>query len=130
VTQHIRIGFSAAAVIAIAMLYSVTGVFAAGALAIGTCDRFGYSYNHPNPGLAQARALTECASNGDNRCRVVVNTRNNCGAFAIDASNRCGARGWGRAPNRRRAERIAVDQCFKYGGSNCRVQGWTCDGGP
>jgi len=109
---------------------SVTGAEAVGALAIGTCDRYGYSYNQNNPGLAQARALTECARNGDNRCRVLVNTHFNCGAFAIDALNRCGARGWGRAPNRRRAERIAIGQCFKYGGSTCRVQAWTCDGGP
>jgi len=120
----------AAAVVAAALLCSANGADAAGALAIGTCDRFGYSYNHANPGLAQARALVECAKNGDNRCRVVVNTRHNCGAFAIDASNRCGARGWGVAPNRGRAERIAIDQCYNYGGHNCRVRGWTCDGGP
>jgi hypothetical protein len=129
VIQQIKIGLPAA-VTAAALLCSASGAIAAGALAVGTCDRFGYSYNHANRGLAQARALVECARNGDNRCRVVVNTRHNCGAFAIDASNRCGARGWGVAPNRRRAERIAIDQCYNYGGRNCRVQGWTCDGGP
>ena len=128
-TRQIRFGLSAA-VVAAGLLCYATVARAAGALAIGTCDRFGYSYNHANPGLAQARALVECAKNGDARCRVVVNTRSNCGAFAVDASNRCGARGWGVAPNRRRAERIAIDQCFNYGGRNCRVQGWTCDGGP
>ena len=128
-TRQIRFGLPAA-VVAAALLYSANRADAAGALAIGTCDRFGYSYNHANPGLAQARALVECAKNGDNRCRVVVNTRHNCGAFALDASNRCGARGWGVAPNRRRAERIAIEQCYNYGGRNCRVQGWTCDGSP
>jgi len=112
------------------LLAAQTGASAAGAVAVGTCDRNGYSYSYANAALAQARALSECASNGDQRCRIVVNTRGNCGAFAVDAANRCGARGWAVAPNRRRAERLAVDACSGYGGRNCQVKAWTCDGGP
>ena len=128
-TTHSWTGFQAA-IIVLAMLSATAVARAAGALAIGTCDRYGFSHGAANPALANAHALARCASNGDRRCRVVINTRGNCGAFAIDAANHCGARGWGFAPNRRDAERIAVAQCFQYGGRNCRTQAWTCDAGP
>ena len=117
-------------IVAAAMLGAVASAGAAGAIAVGSCDRSGYSYDHGNAALARTRALAECAKNGDRSCRIVVNTRRNCGAFAVDETNRCGARGWGLAPSRRRAEVIALAQCASYGGRNCVVRTWTCDGGP
>jgi hypothetical protein len=126
-TRIIRIGVQAAIAV-VAMLGAVGSGYAAGAIAIGRCDRSGYSYDYANGTLARQRALAECAKNGDQTCRIVVNTRRNCGAFAVDG--RCGARGWGFAPSRRGAEAIALAQCSGHGGRNCSVRTWTCDGGP
>ena len=117
-----------AAIVAIAIFGAISSAGAAGAIAIGSCDRSGYSFDYANAALARTRALAECAKNGDRTCRIVVNTRRNCGAFAV--AGRCGARGWGAAPNRARAEAIALAQCSSYGGRNCRVRTWTCDRRP
>ena len=102
---------------------------AAGAIAIGKCDRVGYSYNYPSRGAAERRALSECRARGDGSCQVVVNVSGACGAFAVSGQGGCGARGWAYAGTRARAETIALNQCRKYGGRNCHVKAWVCDGG-
>lgn len=103
---------------------------AAGAMAIGRCDRVGYSYNYPTQGAAERRALSECRANGDRTCEVVVTIHGSCGAFAVSGAGGCSARGWAYAPTRARAETIALGQCRKFGGANCRVKAWVCDSGP
>jgi hypothetical protein len=98
---------------------------AAGAIAIGDCDGHGFAYNHRSYGAARAAALAECRAAGNNNCQVVVVFRNACGAFAI--GGQCGARGWAYAGSRRQAERLALNECIKHGGTSCYVRRWVCD---
>jgi hypothetical protein len=100
---------------------------AAGAIAIGKCDRNGYSYGVGSPAGAARRAIAECMSNGDATCHVVVTLNGVCGAFAVAGPGGCSARGWAYAGSRGAAENIALANCLKYGGGNCRIQAWVCD---
>lgn len=100
---------------------------AAGALAIGSCDRHGYAYDYATLDAARTRALVECASQGDRSCHIVSETAGGCAAFAI--SGNCGPRGWSSASSRAEAEGVALDYCRRYGGAHCRVRRWVCDSG-
>lgn len=100
---------------------------AAGALAVGHCDRYGDAYGYDSESGARARALAQCRSNGDDNCEIVVTLHRACGAFAVSG---CDARGWAYAGSRGEAESIALAQCRKYGGEDCAIQAWVCDGGP
>lgn len=100
---------------------------AAGALAIGKCDRNGWAYGYGTVVEAREAAVAHCASNGDTTCHVVYSIDGNCAAFAVDGS--CGARGWSRAANRSAAEAAAIEACQSYGGSNCTIRRWVCDRG-
>lgn len=111
-------------------LFTNSKAEAAGAIAIGKCDRVGLSYNFPSQRAAEQRALSECRSRGDRSCEVVVTIHQSCGAFAVSGAGGCSARGWAYAGTRARAETIALGQCRKYGGRNCRVKAWVCDAGP
>jgi hypothetical protein len=118
--------------LALCALTAATGgaAQAAGAIAIGHCDRYGYSHNAASSEGAAARALAECRANGARGCEVVVRLHQACGAFAVSGRGGCGARGWAYAGSRGAAEEIALAQCRKYGGANCYIQAWVCDGGP
>jgi len=100
---------------------------AAGALAIGQCDRNGWAYGYGSLAEAREAAVAHCASNGDTTCHVVYGIEGNCAAFAVDGS--CGARSWSRAANRSAAEDAAIEACQSYGGKNCTIRRWVCDGG-
>ena len=100
---------------------------AAGALAIGKCDRNGWAYGYGTVEEAREAAVAHCASNGDATCHVVYAIDGNCAAFAVDGS--CGARGWARAANRSAAEAAAIEACQSYGGANCTIRRWVCDRG-
>lgn len=102
---------------------------AAGAIAIGQCNRVGYSYNVASASGASARALTECRAKGDRSCHVVVTLSRTCGAFAVAGLGGCKARGWAYAGSRAAAENLAMANCRKYGGTNCHIQAYVCDGG-
>jgi hypothetical protein len=100
---------------------------AAGALAVGRCNRHGYTYGYASMAAAGVEALARCASNGDQTCHVVVAIRGACAAFAV--SGTCGPRGWAYAPSRGAAEQLAINLCIREGGTECTVQRWLCDGG-
>jgi hypothetical protein len=99
---------------------------AAGALAIGKCDRNGWSYGYGSVMEAREQAIKHCASEGDTSCHVVYSIEGECAAFAVSGS--CGARGWARAADRSGAEEAAVEACQSYGGTDCGVRRWICDG--
>jgi hypothetical protein len=111
-------------------LFTGSKAGAAGAIAIGKCDRVGYSYDYPSQRAAERRALSECRARGDRSCQVVVTIHQSCGAVAVSGPGGCSARGWAYAGTRARAENIALGQCRKYGGRNCHVKAWVCDSGP
>jgi hypothetical protein len=98
-----------------------------GALAIGRCGAYGYSYNYSTRAAANARALKECP---EKDCKIVTNFSGLCMAFATDSSKKCGAWGWATRPTRALAESVAVTQCQKAGGKSCRVRAQACDAPP
>ncbi len=109
------------------MLGAASAAQAAGALAIGKCDRHGWAYGYGSVAEASQQALSHCAENGDGTCHIVATLQGNCAAFAVDGN--CGARGWAWAGSREEAETNAISYCEKYGGSNCTIRRWVCDGG-
>jgi hypothetical protein len=54
--------------------------------------------------------------------------RRGCTAYAIDSRKPCGAHGYASAPTLGRAQNIALRQCYKFGGRDCMVRAWACDG--
>lgn len=81
----------------------------------------GYAYDYGSRAEAQRNALIECARYGGG-CRVAAWFKNGCGALAVGNRN-----GWGAewAPNRRRAEQLALQRCAANT-SNCWVEVWAC----
>lgn len=104
-----------------------TSAHAAGALAIGKCDRHGWTYGQPTVAAAIQLAVAQCASKGDTSCHVVSTVVGNCAALAV--SGTCGPRGWATARNRPAAMGVAINSCASFGGTNCTVRRWVCDGG-
>ena len=118
--MHASWGAVAAAVIAAA----ATGAKAAGALAIGSCAAYGSAYNFSKAQAAQAAALKKCKG----VCKVVATMQGGCAAYAVDIRDSCGPHGYASAPTLGRAENAALRYCYKYGGRDCVVRAFVCDG--
>jgi Domain of unknown function (DUF4189) len=99
-------------------------VEAAGALAIGSCAAYGTSYDFSAVQTARTAALQKC----EGTCKVVATMRHGCAAYAIDGRNACGPHGFATAPTLGRAQNVALRYCYKYGGRDCVVRAWACDG--
>jgi hypothetical protein len=97
---------------------------ALGALSIGDCGAWGGAWNYSTVAEARRRAMQECKGRN---CKVVVNLSGNCVAFAVDQARSCGAWGWATRSTKADAERVAIEQCEKSGGRNCRVRAQFCD---
>jgi len=121
--------FAVLAVLAALAATDITA-HAAGAIAIGRCDRAGYSFDQPTPGIAASRALAQCRNYGDRSCSVVVRMQRVCGAIAVSGRGGCGARGWAFGGSRALAEGIALGECRRHGGRDCRIELWVCDASP
>ena len=106
------------------VLASAGHVEAAGALAIGSCAAYGTSYDFSEAETARVAALRKCSG----ACKVVATMRRGCAAYAIDGRNACGAHGYAAAPTLGRAQNVALRHCYKYGGRDCVVRAWACDG--
>lgn len=98
---------------------------ASGALAIGACGAFGHAYDYATEAEARAAAMAQCSGQG---CRVVAVIRNSCAALAIDGANPCGAHGFASAPRLGNAQNNALRQCYRFGGKDCVIRAWACDG--
>lgn len=98
---------------------------AAGALAVGACSAYGYSYDFGDMSEARRSALANCA--GKN-CKVVTTIRRNCAALAIDAKKSCGAHGWAARPRLGAAQNEALKLCYQHGGKDCVIRAFVCDG--
>lgn len=99
-------------------------VQAAGAIAIGACAAYGYAYDFPTVAAATQAALQKC----DGTCKQVVTTRKGCVAFAVDGRKPCGPHGFASAPRLGAAQNAALRHCYKYGGKDCMIRAWICDG--
>lgn len=96
---------------------------AAGALAIGKCAAYGQAFDYPTEAAARAAAAAKC--NG--HCTVVTMKRA-CAALAVDMSNPCGAHGYATAPRISSALNSAMRKCYSFGGKECVIRAWACDG--
>jgi hypothetical protein len=102
---------------------SVSSGHAAGALAIGECGAYGFAYDFSREAAASRAALGKCAGG----CKVVALSRA-CGAIAIDGKNSCRAHGYAVAPRLGEAQNRALRQCYQFGGKDCVIRAWACDG--
>jgi hypothetical protein len=100
---------------------------AAGALVIGNCGAYGYSHNYDNMDDARTRAMDECRKHKGKNCKQVTTINGNCAAFATDRRRSCGAWGWATRANRDDAEDVAIRECTKAGGRECRIRVQFCD---
>jgi hypothetical protein len=114
-------------VIFLLLVLAMPGVsaHAAGALATGTCGAFGEAHDFPNIAAARAAALRQCRGDG---CQVVANLRGNCAAFAVDASNPCGASAFAAGSHLGKAQNAALRSCYGKGGKDCVIRVFVCDG--
>jgi hypothetical protein len=118
----LRAGIGAAA--AAAWVLAGTAAYAAGALAIGACAAYGYAYDYATVAEAQAAALKRC----EGTCKQVVTTQKGCVAFAIDGHKPCGPNGFANAARLGAAQNTALKFCHKFGGKDCVIRAWICDG--
>jgi hypothetical protein len=123
-TFRVTFGFHVL-IAAMAVAAQVAAAQAAGALAIGDCGAYGYSFDYPNLGAARAGALVRCEGNN---CRVVATMRRGCAAFVVDGHNACTAHGYAVARSLGEAQNIALRYCAQYGGRDCVIRAWACDG--
>jgi hypothetical protein len=114
----------AAAVLATVMM---APAHAAGALAIGKCGAFGYSFDYRDEPLASRDALGKCKGH---ECRVVAKFSRTCAAFAVDGAKPCGAFGWATRTGNKLAvaQNEALRQCYANGGRDCMIRAFVCDG--
>ncbi len=119
-----RIGASLAAALSL-VSFDLTPSHAAGALAIGKCAAYGYAYDYPSVREAEAAARAKCS---DRTCNQVVATQKGCVAFAVDGRNVCGPNGYANATRLGVAQNTALKHCYKYGGKDCVIRAWICDG--
>ena len=106
------------------MISAISLVHAAGALAIGPCGAYGVAYDHAEDDGARAEALRKCTGKG---CKVVVSTKLNCAAFAVDLRNACGSYGFAAAARLGPAQNTALRQCYGNGGKDCVIRAFVCD---
>ena len=96
---------------------------AAGAFAMGKCGAYGQAYDYPAEDVARAAALKQCQ--GD--CEAVT-MRRACAAFSIDMTNPCGPHGYAVRPQISNSLNEATRECYKFGGKECVIRAWACDG--
>jgi hypothetical protein len=98
---------------------------ASGALAVGACRAYGYSYDFSDISAARRAALANCA--GQN-CKVVTTIRRNCAALVADVGKACGVVGWAVRPRLGAAQNEALKTCYQRGGKDCVIRAFVCDG--
>jgi hypothetical protein len=103
---------------------AVAGTQAAGALAVGTCGAYGFAYDYSQADQARTAALKKCKGT----CKVVAPMKRDCAALAIDGRNVCGAFGYAAAARLGAAQNTALKQCYQFGGKDCVIRAWVCDG--
>jgi hypothetical protein len=103
---------------------SVTPGQSAGAVAVGACAAYGYSFDYRNADAARAAAAGKCHGAS---CKVVMMLRRSCGAIAIDGHRPCGPHGYASARRLAEAENVALKSCYKYGGRDCVIRAFACD---
>lgn len=110
--------------IAVMLSFVPQAARAFGALAIDSNQgaSYGFSFQQPNAAAARKAAVAKCGAN----CRAIVYFRNTCAAYAADQAEGSSVYGWGYAPNKERAQSLAMSYCQKNG-SACQIRVWACE---
>jgi hypothetical protein len=112
------------ALVACAVLMTAAATaHAAGALAVGKCGSYGFSYDYRIVDEARRAAVQKCTG----KCKVVSIERA-CAAFAVDGRNVCGPHGYAVATRLGEAQNTALRQCYQHGGRDCMIRAFACDG--
>lgn len=120
---HARAGL---AVVALMVAVGMPGtVDASGAMAVGTCGAYGYAIDFADAAKAATTARQRCHGKG---CKVVVTLRRSCAALAIDITNACGGHGYAGAKSLAQAQNVALKRCYEFGGKDCVIRAFACDG--
>jgi hypothetical protein len=98
-------------------------VLAAGAFAMGKCGAYGQAYDYAAEDAARAAALKQCQG----ACEAVAMNRA-CAAFSIDMTNPCGPHGYAVRSQISSSLNEATRECYKFGGKQCVIRAWACDG--
>ena len=120
---RLRAFFLFVVVLGFAVVASSASSQAAGALAIGKCAAYGQAFDYPTEAGARAAAAKKCTGN----CTVVTMKRA-CAALSVDMSNPCGAHGYAIAQRISSALNAAMRKCYSFGGRECVIRAWACDG--
>ena len=118
------IRFGVLVVVVVAIIWHASGTArGAGALAVGRCGAYGHAFDFSTPGAALKAAKAKC----EGACTAVSMNRA-CAAFAVDLKNPCGSFGYAVAPHISTALNSSMKSCYKYGGKDCVIRTWACDG--
>lgn len=122
--HHVRVVL--ALVAGATLLLAGPAAQAFGALAVDSNrgPAFGYSFDQDSAEAARELALSNCGTD----CTVVVTFENTCAAYAADQEKEAGAYGWGYGPTRGKAEWFAMKFCNEFGGGDCLIRVWACEG--
>jgi len=120
----LRAGASAVAVLGI-LSSGLAPSYGAGVLAIGKCAAYGYAYDYPSIAAAETRSPREVFGW---ICNQMVTAQKGCAAFAVDGHKPCGPNGYANASRLGAAQNAALKYCYKYGGKDCVIRAWICDG--
>ena len=105
---------------------SLASAKAAGALAVGACAAYGYAYDYPSSEAAQTAAHREMRRHKLQRGRHHrEGLRCALRSTAISPAARTAM------PMRRKlgpAQNTALQYCYKFGGKDCVIRAWICDG--
>ena len=115
--------FVVALTLAIAGTRLVSQAWGAGAFAIGKCGAYGEAHDYAGETAARAAALKQCK--GD--CTAIT-MKHACASLSIDLTNPCGAHGYAVRPQISSALNEATRECYKFGGKECVIRAWACDG--
>jgi hypothetical protein len=118
------LAIAVAAVIAPIVVVTPNPSHAAGAMAVGACGAYGYAFDFVDARKAPPTALARCKGQS---CSIVLTLKKTCAAFAIDATNVCGAHGYANARRLAVAQNAALKQCYQHGGKDCVIRAFVCD---
>ncbi len=97
---------------------------AAGAFAIGKCGAYGQAFDYAGEADALAAARRQCKG----ECPTTLTMKRACAALAVDMTNPCGAHGYAVKPRISSSLNAATRKCYEFGGKECVIRAWACDG--
>ncbi len=96
---------------------------------------YGWAVNYDSKADAEKAAVKKCNekeekfTKGKQTCKIHEWFHGECGALAIhpDAKGNIDKFGWAQAPSKDDAEKAALGECRKAGGTSCRIEVGACN---